>query len=446
MYSQVVDPRRTRVSHRMFAGVPQIVSVEGEGSDFALNLPLAGNPFAVIPTCSFLRDTVATNPTLDHPQRKKDGIMPRELVAVAPRTPELRTYDEPAIQSNQIRIRTELASPKHGTELVGFRNDPVASRPYDASWGAVIPRPPEEALNSFPKRLGNMAVGIVTDIGDGVSRFQVGDRVFGHLPIRETHTVAEDRVDLLPADLSPEAALCLDPVVMALAMRDVDIRLGDRVAVFGLGAIGLVAAQLAGLAGAAQVIVVDPIAARRDLALRHGTDLAIDPTADGGDAGLAIRRLTGHQSAPGEQQPEKRLMGGYLERPTQTGQLGVDVALETSGSIAALQQAIRATRFGGTICVVSFYGRDASGLLLGDEFHINQLKLISVRAESLPMRDAPAWTLARLVDIGMDWLRSGRIQTDGIISPIVPFEDAAEAYRSIDEHPERSIKLGIRFP
>ena len=371
--------------------------------------------------------------------------MPRELVAVAPRTPELRAYEEPILQSNQIRIQTELASPKHGTELVGYRNDPVSSRPYDASWGAVMPRPPEDALNSFPKRLGNMAVGVVTESGADVTRFHVGDRVFGHLPIRETHTVDEDRVDPLPDDLSPEAALCLDPVVMALAIRDVDIRLGDRVAVFGLGAIGLIAAQLARLAGAAQVIVVDPISARRDLALRHGADLAIDPTADGGDAGLAIRKLTGQQSNPDEPQSGTRLMGGYLERSTQTSQLGVDVVLETSGSIAALQQAIRATRFGGTVCVVSFYGREASGLLLGDEFHINQLKLISVRAESLPMRDAPAWTLARLVDVGMEWLRSGRIQTSGIISPIVPFADAAEAYRAIDEHPERSIKLGIRF-
>jgi threonine dehydrogenase-like Zn-dependent dehydrogenase len=46
----------------------------------------------------------------------------------------------------------------------------------------------------------------------------------------------------------------------------------------------------------------------------------------------------------------------------------------------------------------------------------------------------------------MEGLHSGRIQTSGIISPIVPFDDAAEAYRSIDEHPEQSIELGIRFP
>ncbi|MGB3328667.1 MAG: zinc-binding alcohol dehydrogenase [Thermomicrobiales bacterium] len=371
--------------------------------------------------------------------------MPRELIASAPRTPALRTYHEALLGPGEVRIRTELASPKHGTELVGYRNDPVASRPYDPAWGAVIPQDPERTLASFPRRLGNMAVGIVTECGPDVTRFTVGDRVFGHLPIRETHTVGQDRVDPLPPDLAPEAALCLDPVVMALAIRDAGIRLGDRLAVFGLGAIGLIAAQLARLAGAGMVIVVDPIAARRDLALRHGADLAIDPASESnGDTGLAIRRLTGPPAA--NLPAGARIVGGYVERPTQGTDLGVDVAIETSGSVGALQQAIRATRFGGTVCVVSFYGRVAAGLLLGDEFHINQLTLQSVRAESLPMRDAPGWTLDRMVHLGLDWLRSGRIRTDGILSPIVPFADAVEAYRAIDEHPDQSIKLGIRFP
>lgn len=96
--------------------------------------------------------------------------------------------------------------------------------------------------------------------------------------------------------------------------------------------------------------------------------------------------------------------------------------------------------------MVSFYGREATGLLLGEEFHINQLELISVRAESLPMRDAPGWTLNRMVRLGLDWLVEGRIRTEGIISPIVPFAESAEAYRAIDETPADSIKLGISFP
>jgi threonine dehydrogenase-like Zn-dependent dehydrogenase len=288
-----------------------------------------------------------------------------------------------------------------------------------------------------------MAVGTVTETGPAVRRFKVGDRVFGHLPIRETHTVDEGRVDLLPEGLSAEAALCLDPVVMALAIRDVPIRLGDTVAVFGLGAIGLVTIQLARLAGANRVIALDPLVNRRELALALGADDVLDPTADTGDAGRAIRALTGDPSyTPGEQ---PRIIGGYREEITQTSQLGVDIAIETSGNTHALHQAIRATRFGGTIAVVSFYGREATGLLLGEEFHINQLQLISVRAQSLPLRDAPAWTLERMVRLAIDWMIEGRIRTEGIISPIVPFSEAAEAYRAIDERPAESIKLGIRF-
>jgi threonine dehydrogenase-like Zn-dependent dehydrogenase len=232
---------------------------------------------------------------------------------------------------------------------------------------------------------------------------------------------------------------------MAFAMRDVGLKLGDRVAVFGLGAIGLFAVQLAKAAGADWVAAVDPLKNRRDLALTFGTDVALDPKAGDGDVGLAIRRLTGPAPNPSAPRPETRITGGFWERPTESGHLGVDVAVETSGSIPALQQAIRATRYGGTVGVLSFYGRDASGLYLGDEFHVNRLKLVSARAVSLPLVDAPVWDLQRLVDLALAWLVSGRVRTAGIVIPIVPFEESVAAYRAIDERPEESIKLGIRF-
>jgi len=372
--------------------------------------------------------------------------VPRELIATAPRTPVLREYEEPGLALTQVRIRTEFASPKHGTELVGYRDEPAAKQAYEPVLGALMPIPEEQARKAFPRPLGNMAVGLVTEVGGDVRRFKPGDRVFGHFPIRETLTVDETHTDPLPEGLSPEAAVCLDPAVMALAMRDASIRLGDRVAVFGLGAIGLMAVQLARLAGAAQVIAVDPIPTRREVALSVGADVALDPMTDGGDAGLAIRRLTGDPDQQPDPSAPVRLAGGYREVPTQVGQLGVDVAIEVSGSAKALHQAIRSTRFGGTICVLSYYGRDAAGLHLGEEFHINRLQLISARAESLPSRGAPAWTLERSVNLGLDWLASGRLRADGIVTPVVPFDESAEAYREIDEHPERSIKLGIRFP
>jgi len=50
-----------------------------------------------------------------------------------------------------------------------------------------------------------------------------------------------------------------------------------------------------------------------------------------------------------------------------------------------------------------------------------------------------------MVQTSLDWLTSGRLGAQGIVTPIVPFAESAEAYRAIDEHPEQSIKLGIRF-
>ena len=150
--------------------------------------------------------------------------MPHELIALEPRKPVLREYEEPELRLRQIRIRTEFASPKHGTEMVGYRNEPSARRAYDPEWGCMISRPADDGPRNF--QLGNMAVGIVTEVGPEVTRFGVGDRVFGHLPIRETHTVDEGAVDPVPEGLEPEAVVCLDPAVMALAMRDAWITAG----------------------------------------------------------------------------------------------------------------------------------------------------------------------------------------------------------------------------
>src|SRR5919106_4405255 len=100
--------------------------------------------------------------------------MPRELIAGAPRAPDLREYEEPPLGPRQIRIRTEFASPKHGTELVAYRDEPAANRPYDSSLGAVMPIAEEARGRRFPRGLGNMAVGVVTETGAGATRFKVG--------------------------------------------------------------------------------------------------------------------------------------------------------------------------------------------------------------------------------------------------------------------------------
>jgi len=341
--------------------------------------------------------------------------MPRELVALAPRTPALREYEPPPLGPGMVRIVSEFGAPKHGTELMGYRA--AGTRPsgrYDPDWRCFMPTPPGAA--GFPRPLGNMLVGRVAAVGEGVTAFAPGDRAYGHLPLREVHVVPAERLRPLPPELTPEAAVCLDPADAALAMRDAHVRIGDRVAVFGLGAIGLMALQLCRLSGASLVVGVDPIPRRREVALRLGADLVLDPTE--GDVGLELRRLT--------------------------DKLGVDVALEVSGNPRALHQAIRATRFEGTVGVIAAYAGGAADLYLGLEFHWNAIHLVSCRTVSLPLRDY-GWDHGRIVHLAEHLLRTGRLKTEGIVQPIVPFEESAAAYRQIDEHPETCVKLGVRF-
>ncbi len=341
--------------------------------------------------------------------------MPRELVAVAPQTPQLVSYEPPPLEAGMVRIVSEFGAPKHGTELLAYRNRAATSAArYDPEWRCFLPR--TDGSSRFPLRLGNTIVGRIEAVGEGVNRYSPGDRVYGHLPLREVHVVPAARVRPLPAELTPEAAVCIDPADAALAMRDAHVRLGDRVAVFGLGAIGLMAMQYCKLSGASLVIAIDPLAIRREAAMRLGADVTLDPTE--GDVGLEIRRLT--------------------------GKLGVDVALEVSGSSLALHQAIRATKFEGTVGVIATYASGAEYLRLGDEFHWNAIHLMSCRTVSLPLRDY-GWDRERIVDLAEELIRTGRVRTDGIVQPIVSFDESAEAYRLIDEHPEQCIKLGVRF-
>jgi threonine dehydrogenase-like Zn-dependent dehydrogenase len=61
-----------------------------------------------------------------------------------------------------------------------------------------------------------------------------------------------------------------------------------------------------------------------------------------------------------------------------------------------------------------------------------------------PLRDY-GWDHQRVEGLAEDLLRTGRVRHERIVQPIVPFAEAAEAYRAIDEQPQTGLKLGVRF-
>ncbi|HID06281.1 MAG TPA: zinc-binding alcohol dehydrogenase, partial [Armatimonadetes bacterium] len=308
--------------------------------------------------------------------------MPRELVAIAPRTPVLREYEEPPLQPNQVRIRSEFSAPKHGTELGMYRGtSPFSVRRWDAEYQLFLPW--EEEPQLFPMPLGNMTIGTVVEVGSEVKQYKIGERVFGHFPIRETHTVEEDRIEgIVPEGMSPHAIVYWDPAEFALAaVRDAHVRLGDRVAIFGIGAIGIMCVQMCKLSGASLIIAIDPLEKRRNLAQMHGADIVLDPSAT--DVGVAIKDAT--------------------------DKLGVDVAIEASGSYEALHEAIRCTAVGGAVVPLAFYQGEGRGLRLGEEAHLNRATLIFSRANTDPNRDHPMWNNARIRHTAFELLRTGKL-------------------------------------
>lgn len=323
--------------------------------------------------------------------------MPKELVAIAPRQPVLRDYEDGPLPADSVRVQVEFGAPKRGTEMTM----------YYGLRGA-----------GFPQGLGNMCVGKVSEIGSEVEGVEIGERVAGYGHLKETHTWNAQRILKMNERMTWKEAVCYDPAHFALAaVRDGQVRVGDRVAVFGLGALGLMSQQFAKIAGADFVAVVDPIEGRRAVAEKTGVDLVLDPTAC--NVGEALKEATGG--------------------------LGVDVAIETSANYHALDDAIRSVAFEGTVVVVGWAKECKGGLDLGAVAHFNIPNLIFARANSDPNRDHPRWSFGRIIDTCWKWLSEGRFDCEDIVAPVVPFADAAAAYEEMDNHPERSVKLGVSF-
>src|SRR5690606_28533738 len=115
-----------------------------------------------------------------------------------------------------------------------------------------------------PWNLGTTGVGTVIGVGDAVTRWQVGDRVFGLMDVRETNICDEKRIWRL-GDINPLDALCIEPSYVSFhCIRESNIRYGDTVAIVGLGALGLIAVRMAEEAGAGKVIAIDPLFSRRE--------------------------------------------------------------------------------------------------------------------------------------------------------------------------------------
>jgi len=349
--------------------------------------------------------------------------MPRRLAITGPHKVEVLEYQDPPLQAHQVLVKTELASGKHGTTIAGFEGLNFGGQHFDQEMRLFVETEskaePSQSTPVAPRGTGTTGVGILADIGPEVTRWKLGDRVFGFMDVRETNICHEDRLWEL-GDLDLHLALCLEPAYVSFhCIRESQVRFGDSVAVIGLGALGLLAVRMATQGGAETVFAVDPLPNRREWAARNGADYVLDPTE--GDAALEIHRL--------------------MDGP------GVDVAIELAGAYPALSTAIRCVRVGGTVCSAGFYQGEARGMWLGREWHHNRLTLVVPHGCGWghPPRDYPKWDGKRAYNCIVSMMRKGRLTAPGLINPVVPLEEGPEVFRLIEHEPDKVIKFAIRF-
>ncbi|HYY89588.1 MAG TPA: zinc-binding alcohol dehydrogenase [Chloroflexota bacterium] len=338
------------------------------------------------------------------------------LALTGPRTVALVEEPTRPLGPGEVRLRTLLSGVSGGTELAAYRGSiPFLTKAWDAERRIFGPGPPL----TFPlTRWGYEEVGEVVEVGPGVA-MPLGTRVFGTWGHRSEHIAAADWAaeQQLPAETDP--ALGVFSHIGATALNgalDAAPRLGETAAVFGLGVLGQLVAQLLRLTGA-QVIAVEPLPLRREIARSLGSEILVDPVVT--TVAERIRELTDAR--------------------------GADVCLEVSGVAAALHEAVRSCAYASRVVALGFYQGGAAALRLGEEFHHNRIALISSQIGGLAPELSPRWSRRRLVETFMQLALEQQVRCTDLITHRVPVADAAALFRLLDEEPGEVLQAVLDF-
>jgi threonine dehydrogenase-like Zn-dependent dehydrogenase len=338
------------------------------------------------------------------------------LMLLGPGDARFQDRPLPAPGPGDAVIRPLLSSFKHGTEMMAYSGrSPFARRRFDPDLRLFLNR--GEPADFYPRPMGSMMVGEIEWAGPEAKGLAAGQTVYGWAPIADRHVLHSEAVAPLRG-LSPDQALCIDPASFALgAVIDGAIAPSETVLVTGLGAIGLFVVQYC-VARGARVIAASSFERRRELAARFGAAEIHDPAADA-DIARSIKQAGG----------------------------GVDAAIECSGNLDRLSQAIRTTRQCGRVVCVGFYGPADSRLDLGEEFFHNRITLLASLPAlnwNNPARADPPLYARDLQRLAADDFAAGTLSAAGILDPILPFAEAESAVRRIAEAPETVVKAVLR--
>jgi 2-desacetyl-2-hydroxyethyl bacteriochlorophyllide A dehydrogenase len=324
-----------------------------------------------------------------------------------PRARAVELRDEPVRDPgpHEVRVRAVLSGLSHGTERLVYRGEVDPSLPLDL--------PSLAGGYGFPVKYGYASAGRVVAAGREVESAREGDLVFALHPHQDEYVVDASLAHRIPDGVDADRAVFLANLDTAVnIVLDAKPHLGETVAVFGQGVVGLLVTQLLVRSGA-RVIAVEPAPLRRSAATRSGASTAIAPA-------------------------EAALIGALTEGR------GADIAIEASGNGAALQSAIDAVAIEGTVVVSSWYGEKSVALDLGGHFHRGRVRVVSSQVGRIDPSLAPRWDRARRLAVATSLLRE--LDLPPLISHRIPFARAAEAYALLDERSDETVQVVLSYP
>jgi threonine dehydrogenase-like Zn-dependent dehydrogenase len=349
----------------------------------------------------------------------REALMSLSVTFTAPGRVELVEEEDRPLQAGEIRVRTLFSGISAGTEMSAYRGtNPYLNKRWDAERRLFVADPSGTSIAYPVIGWGYEEVGEVCDVGPGVSGPAEGTLIFGSWGHRSTAVLdaAYAAGRILPAGLDPILGIFSHIGATALnGVLDAAIRLGETAAVFGLGVVGQIVAQMARLSGA-EVIGVDMLPER-----------------------LAMARTLGAvQVLPAAENPAERIKDI-------TGRRGADVCIEASGSYRALHEAIRACAYTSRVVALGFYQGEGAGLALGEEMHHNRISLVTSQIGGLASELQHRWDRERLVHTVMRLAADEKLQLHPLITQIRPAGEAADLFRLIDEHPDRVLQAVLDF-
>ena len=331
--------------------------------------------------------------------------------------------EEPKVVKGSVKIKVEWCG-ICGSDLHEYLGGPIF---------IPVGQPHPLSGNTAPVVLGHEFSGEIVEIGEGATKFSVGDRVAvepivacGKCPacregkynlcsslgfhglcgsgggFAEYTVFPEEFVHKIPDNMSYEQAALIEPMAVALhSIRMANFKTGDTAIVLGSGPIGLATIECLKAAGAKLVVVLQRKSVRQEYARKAGADVVLDPN----EVNIV--------------EEVKKLTGG----------IGVDAAFETTGSKIGFNTGLDSLKFEGTMVITSIWEGETS--FNPNVLVFSEKKIVGTIAYR---HEFPA-TIAQMSD--------GRIKAEGYITKKILVDDIVEEGFGALTGPEKKTHVKI---